>query len=142
MYANWSTVTTYGDGCSAPSLVFEPTSKATINTPMTGKITHSPTTLCVVALRLSKTNMPGLGALPFDPSAVGMTGCELYQSPEVFGLATQPSPAPFLRIGWVGPAPPASAQGLHLYAQAISFAPGANPLGVTSSNAIDWTISQ
>lgn len=142
MYANWSTVTTFGSSCSAPSLVFAPTSKAAINTPITGKIIHSPTTLCVVALGLSKTSMPGLGALPFDLGAIGMTGCELYQSSEVFGLATQPSGVPFLCIDWAGPALPAGAQGLHLYAQAISFAPGANPLGVISSNAIDWTISQ
>ena len=141
-YANWSTVTTFGAGCGSASLVFAPSSTAVINTPMAGRIVHSQTTLCVVALGLSKTNMPGLGALPFDLSAIGMNGCMLYQSSEVFGLATQPSSVPFNRIDWTGPALPAGALGLHLYAQAICFAPSANPLGVISSNAIDWTISQ
>jgi hypothetical protein len=141
-YANWPSVTTLGAGCGSPPLVFAPTSTAVVNSAMTATITHSPTTLCVVALGLSKTNMPGLGALPFDLGAIGMNGCSLYQSSEVFGLATTPSPSPFLRIDWAGPALPASALGQHLYAQAISFAPGANPLAVISSNAIDWAVIQ
>lgn len=73
-------------------------------------------TLCGLALGLSKSNMPGLGALPCDLISIGMNGCTLYHSSEVFGLATQPFSSPSLRIDWVGPALPASALGLHLYA--------------------------
>lgn len=141
-YANWPTVTTFGAGCGIPSMVFAPTAPAIINSSMTGAIIHSPTALCVVALGLSNANMPGLGALPIDLSTIGMNGCTLYQSSEVFGLATQPSSVPFLGISWAGPALPTGALGLHLFAQAFSFAPGANTLGVISSNGIDWTISQ
>ena len=140
-YANWPTVTTFGSGCGNPPMVFSPTTPATINSPVTATIVHSPSTLCVIALGLSKTTMPSLGALPFDLSSLGMDGCALYQSSEVFGLSTQPSANPFLEINWTVPGFPLSAQGMHFYAQAFSFAPGSNALEVISSNAADWTIS-
>lgn len=139
-YANWPSVTTLGIGCSVPSLVLAPTSRANVNTPMTATVIHSPSPLCVLSLGLSNTNMAGIGALPFDLGSIGMTGCQLYQSAEVFGLATVPSAVPFLAIDWTGPALPPQALGQHLYAQAFSLAPGANSLGLVSSNAVDWTI--
>lgn len=142
LYANWPSVKTFGSGCGNTPLVFAPASTAAINVPMTSRITHSPTTLCVVALGLSNSSLPGLGQLPFDLGAIGMTGCTLYHSSEVFGLATQPSPIPFLRIDWTGPALPGNSLGMHLYAQAFSLAPNANPQQIISSNAIDWTITQ
>lgn len=141
-YRNFPDTTTFGEGCGSARLTFAPTSEAVVNTPITASVTHSPTTLCVVTLGLSRTTMPGLGALPFDLGALGMAGCTLYQSADVFGLATQPSSVPFLGIAWTGGGLPANAVGLHLYAQAVAFAPNANALGVLSSNAIDWTITQ
>lgn len=140
-YRNWPTATTFGAGCNIPSMFFVPASAGGITTPLTGKIVHAPTSLTVVALGLDKANAPGLGALPLDLTGVGMTGCMLYHSAEVFGLATQPSVTPFLDIGWAGQTFPASAQGMHVYGQAFGFVPGANPLGVQSSNGVDWTIS-
>lgn len=141
-YRNLPNTTTFGEGCGSARLTFAPTSEAVVNTTIRASITHAPTTLCVVTLGLSRTTMPGIGVLPFDLGAIGMSGCSLYQSSEVFGLATQPSANPFLSITWTGGAPPINALGLHLYAQAVAFAPGANALGVLSSNAIDWTIAQ
>jgi hypothetical protein len=100
-YRNWPSVQTFGAGCgSGVSLVFSPSSAAVVGAPVSGVITHSPTALCVVALGLSNTTMPAVGALPFDLGAFGMTGCSLYQSNEVFGLATQSSPIPFLGVTW------------------------------------------
>lgn len=83
--------------------------------------------------------MPGVGALPFDLSNVGMPGCQLLQSSEVFGLAAVPSPNPLLGLVWTATPLPPSVNGVHVFAPAFSFAPGANALQVIASNGIDWT---
>jgi len=135
-----STATAYGVGCGSPAMAFVPTSTAVINTAITGTISNTPTPLCVVAMGWSNTTMAGLGALPFDLSAIGMAGCQLWQSNEVFGLSTQFSGQVFV-VNWSIAVPnnqaPVSA---HLYMQAFSLAPGANALEVIASNGIDWLI--
>ena len=84
--------------------------------------------------------MAGIGALPFDLGVVGMTGCELYQSNEVFGLPTQFSGQAFV-VNWsiTLPSDPAFV-GVHVYTQAFSLAPGANALEVIASNGVDWLV--
>lgn len=139
-YANWATVSTFGIGCGAANLTLSPTSEAVVGAPMTGLVVHSPSSTCVVALGFSRTNAAAFGALPFPLATVGMTGCTLYHSSELFGLATQPGPVPFLETLWTGPTPPPGTQGLRVYGQAFSLAPGANPAGAVSSNAVEWLI--
>ena len=143
-WRNWPSVTTFGKGCGSFSVpvVFSPSSTATAGTPLTGYITHAPTALSVVAFGLSATSLPGVGALPFDLTTVGMAGCTLYQSTEVFGLATQPTAVPFIRTDFTGPAFPTGAVGIEFFAQAFCFAPGTNALGFVASNAIGWTVVQ
>jgi hypothetical protein len=121
-------------------MAFVPTSTAVLNTTITGTISNTPTPLCVVGLGWSNTTMAGLGALPFDLSVVGMTGCQLWQSNEVFGLSTQFSGQAFV-VNWSLPLPnDPSLVSAHLYTQAFSLAPGANALEVIASNGIDWMV--
>ena len=133
--------TPFGAGCGAPAMAFTPLSTAITGQLTTGKVTNTPTSSCVIAGGTSNTNAPGLGALPFDLSIAGMTGCTLYQSAEVFGLPT-------VGTGVAGeayfslhiPSDPLLV-GQHIYLQAFSIAPGANLLQVVSSNGIDFLIS-
>lgn len=134
LYRNWPTASTYGATCSAPAIDFAPTSTQGIGVPLSAREIHA--LVAVVALGLSRTSIWRIGAFPSDLSIVGMPGCMLLQSMEIFGLPTAPSPNPFL--GQVGAAPPlpASANGLQVFAQAFSFTPSANALGVVASNEI------
>mgnify|MGYP003673268169 CR=1 FL=1 len=135
-----STATEYGVGCGSPAMAFTPTSTAVINESMTGSITNTPTPICVVAIGFSNSNMPGLGALPIDLSMVGMPGCQLWQSNEIFGVATQASGQAFT-VDWIYPLPNNTALlTAHVYTQAFSLAPGVNALQVIGSNGIDWQI--
>ena len=108
---------------------------------MTGTVTNTPPPICVVAIGFSNTSMPGVGSLPLDLSIAGMTGCQLWQSSEIFGLATQASGQAFV-VNWVYPLPNNTALlRFHIYAQAFSLAPGENQLQIIASNGIDWLIS-
>jgi hypothetical protein len=93
----------------------------------------------VVSLGWSNTFMGSVGSLPFDLTAAGMTGCMLWQSSEMFGLATQFSGPP--TASWSLTLPNDSVlMGSRIYAQAFSLAPSANPLQVIASNGIEWSI--
>ena len=135
-----STATPYGVGCGTPSMGFAPTSTAVIGTSITGVVTDTPTAVCAVAIGFSDTMMPSAGSLPLDLGAVGMTGCTLQQSSDIFGLGTVSSGQPFTRhFSW--PLPNNNALlGAYFFAQAFSYAPGANPLQVVASNGIEWLI--
>lgn len=141
-YRNWPTTSTYGVACqsSGVALQFAPTSAQGIGVPLSARIVHAPS-LSVVALGLSRNSMPGVGALPFDLSSIGMQGCQLLQSSEVFGLATVPGPIPFLNTYWTAAPLPASANGMSVFAQAFALDPNANTLGLLSSNGIAWTVT-
>ena len=141
LYVNMPFVTSFGQGCGLARLNLAPTSTASTSAPITATVTHGNGLLTVIALGLSRDTMPGLGALPFDLGAIGMTGCTLYQSSEVFGLSTQPSPTP-QQADWTAPALPAGSLGMQFFGQAFAFAPNANALGVLSSNAVAWTVVQ
>ncbi len=138
LYRNWPTASTYGATCSIPAVHFAPTSAQGIGVPLSARVMH--TGFAVVALGLSRTTSGGT-ALPFDLSGVGMPGCQLLQSAEVFGLSTAPSPNPFLGLTWTATPLPASANGVQVFAQAFSLAPAANALGVVASNGIAWTVT-
>ena len=136
-----STATPFGAGCGAPAMALTPFSTAITGQLTTGKVTNTPTSSCVIAGGTSNTNAPGLGALPFDLSIAGMTGCTLYQSAEVFGLPTVGAAvAGEAYFSLYIPSDPLLV-GQHIYLQAFSIAPGANLLQVISSNGIDFLIS-
>ena len=92
----------------------------------------------MVALGTSNSQLPGGGALPVDLSAIGMTGCSLYQSSDLAGLPTTGSSL-YRDFRMVLPPSPLLV-GKHLYLQGFSLAPGENALGVVSSNGIDFLI--
>ena len=121
-------------------MVFTPTSTAITGQSITGAVTHTPTPYCVISYGSSNTNMLGLGALPFDLSIAGMTGCTLYQSADVFGLSTVGAGVAFQMNFSMGVPSNPTLVGQHFYFQAFSIAPGANTLQVISSNGIDWLI--
>lgn len=135
-----ATTATYGVGCGTPPMAFQPTAAPLVTGSLSGTVTNTPTPLCVIAVGLSKTSIPGIGALPFDLGLIGMPGCTLYQSAEVFGLSTQPSTTPFVS-DWSIPVPGGSiALGLHIYAQAFTVAPGANSLQLIASNGVGYRV--
>lgn len=80
-----------------------------------------------------------VGALPFDLGQVGMTGCWLYQSADVFGFATTPGAQLKASFSMALPNDP-QLSGQHAYFQAFSVAPGANAVGVVASNGIDFRL--
>lgn len=98
---------------------------------------NNPTGLTAVTLGLDN-QMAGGQPLPIDLAAFGMPGCQLYHSAEAIG--------PILTI--VGgkrvftallPSQP-SLLSRSIFVQAYAFAPGANPLQVITSNALEWVL--
>ena len=136
-----STATPFGAGCGAPAMAFTPLTTAITGQVTSAKVDNTPTSACVIAAGTSNTNAPGLGALPFDLSLAGMTGCTLYQSSEVFGLPTVGGGV--ASVVYFAPSIPSSPLlvGQHIYLQAFSVAPAANPLQIISSNGIDLLIA-
>ena len=119
---------------------FSPTSTAVVGQAITATVTDTPTPLSVVAMGSSSASAPGIGALPFDLGVIGMTGCTLYQSGDVFGLPTTSAGVAF-QMSFTAALPPTPALvGQHLYFQAFSVAPGVNPLQVVASNGVDFLL--
>lgn len=135
-----SSATQFGAGCGTPPMVFTPTSTAITGQSITGEVTSTPTPFCFVSFGSSNTTMPGIGSLPLDLTIAGMTGCTLYHSADVFGLPTVGAGVAFQMNFSMGVPSDPLLLGLHFYFQAFSFAPGANPLEVISSNGIDFLI--
>ena len=77
--------------------------------------------------------------LPFELSGIGMPGCYLHQSNEIFGLPVTPVTASTLQFDAAIPLNTALLT-QHFYIQAYAFAPGANAAQVVTSNGIAWTI--
>jgi hypothetical protein len=135
-----ATSSSYGSGCGTPPLDFVATANAAPGLAASATIYNTPTPLCIVGGGTSNSSMPGIGALPFDLSSIGMAGCMLNTSSNVVGLATYNAGAAF-QMQFDQPIP-AVAQliGQHFYFQAFCLAPGVNPLEVISSNGIDFLI--
>jgi len=135
-----ASATTYGTGCGTPPMDFTPTSFAITGQNLTGTITNTPTPLCLVAFGASDTLVNGVPVLPFDLGAIGMPGCTLYQSTDIFGLGTTGNYGTGQATFTLGiPSNPAL-WGQHFYFQAISYAPGVNSLDSITSNGIDFLI--
>lgn len=132
------TAQTYGIGCGASVLDFQPTSVARIANSVTGRI-DGVLDLTFVALGLSNSDS-ALGALPQDLAAFGLPGCDLYQSLDLFGLPTQSS-AKAGAVDWSFPLPgEAALLGLHFYGQSYSLGVSAGTLEIGTSNGVDWQI--
>ena len=127
----------FGSGCAGsvgtPSLLPLLADRPWLGTQFTLELQDAPTsTARALALGTSRTRWGSL-PLPFDLAAIGAAGCSILASLEVLlpyagttvSLAIPDTP-------WL--------VGQHLLEQAIVLDPGANPLGVTVSNAGTSTI--
>ena len=130
--------TMYGLGCGTPALVFTPTANPIIGSSAGALIDNAPTPFAGVSLGASNTIAFPV-ALPFELSGVGMPGCHLLQSNEVFGLPVTPATASTLQFNATIPYSVALV-GQHYYIQAYCFAPGVNAAQIVTSNGIDWLI--
>ena len=135
-----STATAYGAGCGTPPMALTPTSTAIVGQSITATISAAPTPFGFGAFGFSDTFAPGLGALPLDLGVLGMPGCTLYHSTDVFGLPTTPSgTASQLDFSMSVPMTPLLGGG-HVYLQAWCLAPGANAFQWVTSNGVDFLI--
>lgn len=92
-----------------------------------------PNAIAVLALGLSKTWSNG-APLPTPLHAIGMPGCNLYVDP-IRTMAVAATPSGLARVG-ASFYPPALL-GAHIYSQFFVLVPGANALGILSTNAVD-----
>ncbi len=135
-----ATTAVFGVGCGIPPLTIAPTpgSRPVIGSQqdtVIGNVAAAPT---FMAIGLSSAHL-GASALPLPLSWLGMNGCRLYQDLVVAADAcTSTGPATAAHALQVPPAP--GLVGLHVYLQAWGAAPGANPSGLVTSNAIDLVL--
>jgi hypothetical protein len=134
-----ATATIYGTGCGTPPLDFAPTSNPIVGATAGALISNAPTSFGGVTLGYSDTTFNGLPILPYNLTSLGMPGCHLLQSNEIFGLPVTPVTASTLQFDTAIPYSSALLT-QQFYIQAYAFAPGANASQVVTSNGIAWTI--
>ncbi|MBL8755338.1 MAG: hypothetical protein JNK15_18710 [Planctomycetes bacterium] len=135
-----ATATAYGNRCGSPPLGFvpDPSARPVLGQTASATVVNAPTALAGVALGFSNSFAFPI-SLQFELSGIGMPGCHLLQSNDVFGLGAYATGPGTLRFDYVIPnfTP---LLGSHGYIQSYALAPGVNPLQVVVSNAIDWKI--
>jgi hypothetical protein len=134
-----SSAAVYGSGCGSPALAFSPTANPIIGTTAGALISNAPTSFAGVTMGWSNSHLAGVPLLPMDLAFIGMPGCSMLVSNEVFGLPTTPLTATTLQFDYAIPYAP-YLLGTHVYVQAYCVAPSANPLQIIVSNGIDWLI--
>lgn len=137
-----SSSTPFGAGCGTPPLGLAAVAGAppAIGTTALATISASPSSMACVAMGWDRQWLGPL-ALPLSLASLGMPGCELLHSADVFGLAVT-----FTGAGTATFAQPvpnlAALVGRHVHLQAFAVAVGANPGQVVASNALDWGIGR
>jgi hypothetical protein len=132
----------YGAGCGRQPLTQRMKARPVMGSSAGIEIQNVPGALCVVMAGLDRSLHPAFGTLPFDLSPLGITGCALLQSGEVPAVPATPTTTPGV-FAWSMPiATNVAFEGLRFYTQAFAPAPGLNPLGLASSNGIDWRIGR
>ncbi|MFT7537072.1 MAG: hypothetical protein ACI85K_003028 [Hyphomicrobiaceae bacterium] len=129
-----ASVETFGYGCYGPEpLEFEPSSFPVMGTIATADIMNVPTPTAAVTI--------GFTGLPegVDLSMIGMPGCKLWHSNEHPGFASGPLSASSMRFHCQIPQN-CSLVGVDMFLQAYCYAPGANALGLVTSNGLKWTL--
>jgi len=134
-----ATSTQYGAGCGSPPLTMTPQAPPILGGAGSAVISNAPFPLGGVSIGLSDTLLAGLPILPLSLTNLGMSGCELLHSNDVFGLPVTAGAPGTLDFSYPIPTD-ATLLGAHAYLQAYCFAPAANPLQIIVSNGIDWTI--
>lgn len=130
----------YGQGCGVPALALAPvaSSRPLLGQSAAASIANAPTPVAGVAIGWSN-QFYGPFILPVTLAGIGMVGCDLLQSTDVFGLTATPVTSSTLLFS-MGIPNQQSLLGAHVFLQAYCFAPGVNPLQLIASNGIDWTL--
>ena len=102
-------------------------------------VANSPSSIGGVGIGFSKSIVAGLPLLPLSLAGLGMPGCYVLHSNEVFGLPLSASGPGLLEFSVAIPNT-SNVLGLQVYLQAYCYAPGANALEIIASNGIDWVI--
>ncbi len=127
----WANAEAFGSGCGAAPLSLYPLSRPVLGMTVNAETRDIPAGSLggVLAIGVSKVTPPvGLGI-------IGMPGCSLYVSFDgQFGFPVTGATAPHAIAIPVDP----SLAGTHVYAQSLVVSPGVNPLGIESSNGLDW----
>lgn len=132
--------TPFGSGCGSPSPTLQPDPTSPPSTGSTARCLLGTLASPVAVMMIGWSNSSfGAFSLPVSLAAVGMPGCNLLQSAEVFGLSvssTGPAVGEFAL-----PIPADSALvGYNLYLQALVVTPGANPANLLTTNGLTWEI--
>lgn len=131
-----ATAASYGSGCGAPALALLPAARPVLGQSGGATLDGAPTVVAAVAMGWSRTQY-GPFSLPVTLGSIGMPGCALLQSSEVFGLSTAAAGPGSLDFAL--PLPNAlSLAGARVYLQGYAFAPGANALQLVVSNGVEW----
>ncbi|MAD33419.1 MAG: hypothetical protein CMJ88_06640 [Planctomycetes bacterium] len=134
-----ATATVFGAGCGAPALALTPVDAPVAGTLGSAVVTNAPSTVGGVAIGWNNTTLGGLPVFPLSLAYLGMPGCDLLHSNDLFGLPVTSSTSGTLDFAYAVPTAP-GLLGQHVYLQAYCYAPGANPLEVIVSNGVDWLI--
>ena len=135
-----ATAVAYGQGCGVPPIGLTPDPAARPLLGHTGRanVVNAPSIVMGGAIGWSRTfSFPIL--LPYELSSIGMPGCYLVQSNEVFGLGVTATGAGTGDFSFAVPNHFALV-GTRVFLQAFAFAPGANQLQIVSSNGVEWLI--
>ncbi len=136
-----ATSTPYGVGCGSPELwlLDVPSHPPTIGGVARAAVGQIPASFASIAIG---TNRDAFGPwpLPLSLAGIGMPGCTLLHSCEIFGLAVSTTGMVGVFSQPLPDFPPLIGQ--HLFLQAFALAPGVNATGVVASNGLDWYIGR
>jgi hypothetical protein len=129
----------YGTGCGSPPLQMTPQAPPILGSVGSAEITNVPVQLGGVTMGFSDTLLTGLPILPLSLASLGMPGCELLHSNDVFGLPVTAGASGTLDFSYTIPSN-VNLLGAQVYLQAYCYAPGANALEIIASNGVEWVI--
>jgi hypothetical protein len=130
----------YGAGCGAPAPALAPdaTSPPRIGTTARANLSALPTPVAVMMVGWSDTTFNGF-TLPVSLAAIGMAGCDLLQSADVFGLPVAMTGSTTAAYSLSLPND-ASLVNLNLYLQAVAYSPGSNQAELVVTNGLRWLV--
>jgi hypothetical protein len=130
----------YGNGCGAPALALSQvlSSQPRLNSTAVARVTNLPSPVGVMAVGFSK-QFYGPFLLPLVLNGLGMPGCQLLHSADVFGESLAFLSSTTANYSLAIPNTQ-SLVGAHVYLQAFAVAPGMNAREIIASNGLDWNI--
>lgn len=140
VFGTMASATPYGSGCGFLSPLLTPDPSRRPVSGMTGgaSIVNAPTNVGALMIGFSNQFF-GPFQLPVTLAGVGMPGCDLLQSNEIFGFPVAAQSATSMDCPVFIPSTP-SLVGAHVYLQGYVLAPNENPLQVVVTNGLDWFV--